>query len=55
MSDSPRVATKLPLDQQQVRAKCHHPSGKFISFPNDAIEQQLGRDSSRWCNPTRTG
>jgi amino acid adenylation domain-containing protein len=42
MCDSPTVGTKLPPDQQQIRAKCYHPTGKFISFPNDAIEQSIG-------------
>ena len=41
MSDSPRVATKLPPDQQQIRAMCYHPTGKFISFPKEAIEQSI--------------
>ena len=49
MSDSPRVATKLPLDQQQVRANCHHPSGNCNFLPErrhraanwGAIEQMV--------------
>ena len=31
----------LPPDQQRIRAKCYHPTGKFISFPKEALDQSI--------------
>jgi amino acid adenylation domain-containing protein len=31
----------LPPEQQRIRDKCHHPTGTFIPFPKDAIEQSI--------------
>lgn len=41
MYSSARVEVKLPPDQQRIRANCYHPTGKFISFPKEAIEQSI--------------
>ncbi len=32
---------KLPPDQQAIRAKCFHPSGKFVEFPKDDVETSV--------------
>jgi len=31
----------LPAEQQAIRAKCYHPSGTFIEYPRDEIEQSI--------------
>src|SRR5262245_7906067 len=31
----------LPLDQQRIWAKCYHPTGTFLPFPQQAIEQSI--------------
>ena len=31
----------LPADQERIRAKCYHPTGKFILFPKEAIAQSI--------------
>ena len=31
----------VPPEQQAIRAKCFHPSGKFIEFTRDAVEQSI--------------
>jgi amino acid adenylation domain-containing protein len=32
-----RRATNLPLEQEAIRAKCFHPTGKFVKFPEAAV------------------
>jgi non-ribosomal peptide synthetase component F len=32
---------KLPPDQQAIRDKCFHPSGKFVEFPLDDLERSI--------------
>ena len=31
----------LPLEQQAIRAKCFHPSGLFVEFGKEEIEQSI--------------
>ena len=31
----------LPPEQQAIRDKCFHPSGRFVEFPKDAIEHSI--------------
>ena len=33
--------SKLPRQQESIRAKCFHPAGKFIEFTKDDIEQSI--------------
>jgi amino acid adenylation domain-containing protein len=33
--------SNLPSDQESIRAKCFHPSGQFIEFPVEEIEQSI--------------
>ena len=32
---------ELPLDQQAIRAKCIHPSGRFVEFPQEDVELSM--------------
>jgi amino acid adenylation domain-containing protein len=32
---------ELPLEQQAIRAKCFHPSGRFTEFPRQDVEQSI--------------
>ena len=32
---------KLPPEQETIRAKCFHPSGTFVEFPKEEIEQSI--------------
>ena len=41
MSDSPIYPTKLPLEQELIRAKCFHPTGTFVEFKQEEIEQSI--------------
>jgi amino acid adenylation domain-containing protein len=41
MSDFSRLLTDLPREQQAIRAKCFHPSGSFVEFGRDEIEQSV--------------
>ena len=34
-------AVELPWEQQAARAKCFHPTGTFIPFPTEALEQSV--------------
>ena len=34
-------ATSLPPEQEAIRAKCFHPSGTFVVFPKEEIEQSI--------------
>src|ERR1043166_3791698 len=33
--------TKLPLEQELIRAKCFHPTGTFVKFKQEEIEQSI--------------
>jgi amino acid adenylation domain-containing protein len=41
MSDIDRLITGLPLEQQAIRARCFHPSGSFIDFRKEEVEQSI--------------
>jgi len=42
MSDiAGRHSTKLPAEQEAIRAKCFHPTGTFVEFPKEEIEQSI--------------
>ena len=41
MSDSPIYPTQLPPEQQAIRAKCFHPTGIFVEFKQEEIEQSI--------------
>ena len=36
-----RVPEQLPAEQKIIRAKCFHPSGSFIEFTKDEVEQAI--------------
>jgi amino acid adenylation domain-containing protein len=38
-----RVPEQLPAEQKIIRAKCFHPSGSFIEFTKDEVEQSIPR------------
>ena len=35
------TTSELPLQQQQIRNRCFHPTGKFIEFSKEEIEQSV--------------
>jgi acyl-coenzyme A synthetase/AMP-(fatty) acid ligase/acyl carrier protein len=41
MGESLRLPENLPEEQQAIRAKCFHPSGTFVEFGRDEIEQSI--------------
>ena len=41
MSELSAYPTKLPPEQETIRAKCFHPSGTFVKFPEEEIEQSI--------------
>jgi len=41
MSDFPIYPTKLPPEQQAIQAKCFHPTGIFVEFEQEEIEQSI--------------
>ena len=41
MSDSSKPPITLPREQQAIRGKCFHPSGTFVEFPKEEIEQSI--------------
>ena len=41
MSDYLSPASNLPPEQEAIRAKCFHPSGTFIEFKKEEIEQSI--------------
>src|ERR1700724_1601139 len=41
MSDSAKKFSALPPDQQAIRAKCFHPTGTFVEFKKEEIEQSI--------------
>lgn len=41
MSESIRSSTELPPEQEAIRAKCFHPTGRFELFPEEEIEQSI--------------
>jgi len=41
MSDLSRPVTKLPPEQEAIRAKCFHPTETFVEFKKEEIEQSI--------------
>jgi len=41
MSNSIQDPFKLPPEQQAIRAKCFHPSGTFVEFSKEKVEQSI--------------
>jgi non-ribosomal peptide synthetase component F len=41
MSDSIKCGFNLPAEQQAIRAKCFYPSGTFVEFSKEEIEQSI--------------
>jgi len=41
MSDSPIYPTQPPPEQEAIRAKCFHPTGTFVEFKEEEIEQSI--------------
>ena len=41
MSDSLEQGFQLPSEQQSIRDNCFHPSGTFVEFPKEEIEQSI--------------
>ena len=41
MRDSDKNNLSLPPEQQAIRDKCFHPSGKFVEFPSEDIETSI--------------
>src|SRR5262245_5453282 len=41
MSSGPPIAIDIPKAQQAIRAKCFHPTGHFMPFTKEAIEQSI--------------
>ena len=41
MSTVSRETTGLPPEQQAIRDKCYHPTGTFIEFKKESVEQSI--------------
>jgi amino acid adenylation domain-containing protein len=41
MSDPHASITSIPMEQQAIRAKCFHPSGTFVEFKEEEVEQSI--------------
>ena len=41
MSDLSRSVTNLPPEQVVIRAKCFHPTGNFVEFKKEEVEQSI--------------
>jgi iturin family lipopeptide synthetase B len=41
VNDVSKYITHLPPEQQAIRAKCFHPSGNFVEFKKEEIEQSI--------------
>jgi hypothetical protein len=41
MSNLFRRIVELPPEQQSIRAKCFHPTGTFVEFKTEEIEQSI--------------
>ena len=41
MSYVSRHSAGLPPEQEAIRAKCFHPSGTFVEFPKEEVEQSI--------------
>ena len=41
MTELSAIAPKLPPEQKAIRAKCFHPTGKFVEFGKEEVEQTI--------------
>ena len=41
MNDDRRVNSTLPPGQEAIRAKCFHPTGTFVEFKEEDIDQSI--------------
>jgi hypothetical protein len=41
MIDDSNSFTNLPPEQQAIRAKCFYPTGSFVEFKREEIEQSI--------------
>lgn len=41
MNDSLKHGVSLPPEQPAIRDKCFHPSGTFVEFPIEEVEQSI--------------
>jgi amino acid adenylation domain-containing protein len=41
MSDFTQNRTRLPPEQEAIRAKCFHPTGTFVEFKKEEVEQSI--------------
>ena len=41
MSELSKPVANLPPEQQAIRAKCFHPSGTFVEFAKEEVEQSI--------------
>jgi len=41
MSELSASPSKLPPEQEAIRAKCFHPTGTFVEFPKEEVEQSI--------------
>ena len=41
MNDHCNAITDLPAEQRAIRSRCFHPSGTFVEFGKDAVEQSI--------------
>jgi amino acid adenylation domain-containing protein len=41
MSQVNRRISKIPPEQEAIRAKCFHPSGTFVEFPKEDVEKSI--------------
>ena len=41
MNDLLRPVTKLPPEQEAIKAKCFHPTGTFVEFKKEEVEQSI--------------
>src|ERR1700758_4489776 len=41
MSNLTANQMRLPDEQETIRAKCFHPTGTFVEFPKEEIEQSI--------------
>ena len=58
MNTPDRHIAGLPQEQEAIRAKCFHPTGTFIEFKKEEIEQSIPdrfEEQVRRCADTQTG
>jgi amino acid adenylation domain-containing protein len=43
MTDLSRIVPDIPPDQEAIRARCFHPTGTFVAFGKEEVEQSISR------------